>query len=205
MSRMQARQARLAIVFVTTVLVGSLGGSALAQPMQPAPTMGEVPERFGFGRAPSVEEIRAWDIDVMADGTGLPAGSGTVAQGEATFAQKCAACHGPTGREGPNDRLVGQLAGDTFPFGRDPSVVRTVGNYWPYATTLYDFIYRAMPLPQPGSLEPDEVYGVVAWILHQNEIVGADAVMNAQTLPQVHMPARDRFVEDNRQGGPEIR
>ena len=120
------------------------------------------------------------------------------------FAQKCAGCHGATGREGPNDRLV-EPATDTFAFGRDPSLPRTVGNYWPYSTTVYDFINRAMPLQQPGSLEPDEVYSLVAWILHQNDIVPADAMMNAETLPQVVMPSRDRFVQDNRRGGAEIR
>ena len=105
---------------------------------------------IGIGRAPTAEEIAAWDIDVMPDGTGLPAGSGTVGRGAELFAQKCAGCHGATGREGPNDRLV-EPATDTFAFGRDPSLPRTVGNYWPYSTTVYDFINRAMPLQQPGS------------------------------------------------------
>jgi hypothetical protein len=187
----------LATCAVATAIVVS--GSVHAQQPQPG-----VPQEFGFGRAPTPEEISAWNIDVMPDGTGLPPGSGSVDRGAEIYAQKCAGCHGPTGREGPNDRLVEPAAGD-FAFGRDPSLVRTVGNYWPYATTVYDFINRAMPLPEPGSLEPDEVYSLVAWILHQNDIVAADATLDAGSLPQVIMPARERFVRDNRRGGAEIR
>ena len=156
---------------------------------------------FGLGREPSVEEIERWDIDVMPDGTGLPPGSGTVGQGAELYAAECASCHGATGTEGPYDRLVGRVADDEFPFGRDPSVRSTIGNYWPYATTLYDYIYRTMPFGTPGTLAPDEVYGLVAVLLFMNGIVPEDAVMNAQTLPLVMMPARDRFVEDDRRGG----
>ena len=163
------------------------------------------PATFGFGRQATDAEIKACDIDVMPDGAGLPPGSGTAAQGAVIFAKKCAMCHGATGREGPFNRLVGREPREGFPFGRDPKLERTVGNYWPYATTVYDYINRAMPLPAPGSLTPEEVYSLVAWLLVQNGIIPADAVMNAQTLPLVKMPARDRFVEDNRQGGPEIR
>ena len=163
------------------------------------------PARFGFGRPATAEEIRAWDIDVRPDGTGLPPGSGTASQGAAIYARRCVACHGRTGSEGPFDLLVGREPRQGFPFGRDPRWVRTIGNYWPYATTLYDYIQRAMPLDAPGSLQPDEVYGLVAFLLWRNEIVADTAVMNAQTLPRVVMPARDRFVRDNRQGGPEVR
>jgi cytochrome c len=163
------------------------------------------PARFGFGRPATAQEIQAWDIDVMPDGTGLPAGSGTASQGAAIYARRCAACHGRTGSEGPSDRLVGREPRQGFPFGRDPHWVRTIGNYWPYATTLYDYIRRAMPLQAPGSLQPDEVYGLVAFLLWSNDIIADTAVVNAQTLPRVVMPARDRFVRDNRRGGPEIR
>ena len=141
----------------------------------------------------------------MPDGTGLPPGSGMPSQGADVYRRKCAACHGRTGVEGPFDRLVGREPRQGFPFGRDPSLVKTVGNYWPYATTLYDYLNRAMPLTAPGSLTPDEVYGLVAFLLWRNEIITDTAVMNAQTLPRVVMPARDRFVVDNRRGGPEIR
>ncbi len=162
---------------------------------------------FGFGRHATPEQIAAWDIDVMPDGTGLPNGEGTVAAGERLYEATCAACHGATGIEGPNDRLVGREPREGFPFGQDPSFsrLRTIGNYWPYATTLYDYINRAMPFDRPGSLEPDDVYSLVAFLLHANEIIAEHDVMNATTLPAVVMPARDRFVRDNRRGGPEIR
>ncbi len=160
---------------------------------------------LGIGRPATQEEIKAWDIAISPDGTGLPPGSGTAAQGAALYRQKCAMCHGPTGTEGPAEPLVGREPRQGFPFGKDPSLERTVGNYWPYATTLYDYINRAMPLNAPGSLSPDEVYSAVAFLLRRNEIISHITVVNAQTLPRVVMPARDRFVPDNRRGGAEIR
>jgi len=163
------------------------------------------PPRFGFGRPATAAEIRAWDIDVRPDGEGLPPGRGTVAQGATVYAAKCAACHGASGRNGPFGALVGREPRAGFPFGRDPSLARTVGNYWPYATTLYDYVNRAMPWMQPGSLEPDEVYALVAYLLFLNQIVPEDTALDAATLPRIVMPARDRFVRDNRRGGPEIR
>jgi len=166
---------------------------------------GEDGAPYGFGKAATPADVSAWDIDVMPDGTGLPPGSGTAPQGAAIYAHKCAACHGPTGTEGPSERLVGRDPRQGFRFGSDPRLVRTIGNYWPYATTLYDYVNRAMPLNAPGSLKPDEVYSLVAFLLWRNEIVADTAVMNARTLPRVVMPARDRFVVDNRRGGPEIR
>jgi cytochrome c len=157
------------------------------------------PERFGFGIAADSGRIVAWDVDVRPDGAGLPPGSGTVAGGERVYQQRCAACHGPTGQEGSGGRLV-----STEPWGDFPAA-RAVGNYWPYATTLYDYIVRAMPLDAPGSLTADETYAVIAYVLHLNEILPADAVMDATTLPAVRMPARDRFVPDDRTDGPVIR
>ena len=166
-----------------------------------------LPLRFGFGRSATDVEVKAWDIDVMPDGTGLPPGSGTVDKGAAIYAAQCAVCHGPEGKGGQYDMLVGREPSEGFPFGRDPALLsrRTIGNYWPYATTLYDYIYRAMPQAVPGSLTPDEVYSLVAYLLFLNRIVPANAVMDARTLPRVAMPARSRFVQDNRRGGPEIR
>lgn len=161
--------------------------------------------RFGFGRPASVEEIARIDIDVMPDGTGLPEGRGTVAEGEGIYQEKCLACHGPTGREGPNDRLVGRIPRDAFPFANDRDYRLTIGNYWPYATTLYDYLNRAMPFDRPGSLMADEVYSLVALLLYWNKIIPEDFVMNRETLPGIQMPARDRFVPDNRTGGPIIR
>jgi len=120
------------------------------------------PARYGFGRLAAAAEIKEWSIDVMPDGTGLPPGSGTPSQGAALYARKCAACHGKTGTEGPFDQLVGRAPREGFPFGRDPSLVKTIGNYWPYATTVYDYINRAMPLDAPRSLQPDGRFGLIA-------------------------------------------
>ena len=128
------------------------------------------PASFGIGRPASAAEIAAVDIDVRPDGAGLPAGTGTVATGKALYAAKCAACHGPTGTEGPNDKLVSLTPNPDFSFGRDLTQVRTIGNYWPYATTLFDYLWRAMPYNAPGSLTPDEVYSLTAYLLHLNQI-----------------------------------
>lgn len=153
------------------------------------------PARFGFGQEASEERIALWDIDVRPDGTGLPPGSGTVEEGREIYMTQCVACHGPTGTEGPNDRLVDTEPWDDHPTGR------AIGNYWPHATTLYDYIRKAMPQLTPGVLTNDEVYAVIAYLLYLNEIVPEDAVMDAETLPEVEMPARDRFVVDDRTGG----
>jgi mono/diheme cytochrome c family protein len=153
------------------------------------------PTRFGFGAEASAARVAAWDIDVRPDGAGLPAGSGSVAQGKVVYQTWCVACHGPTGTEGPNDRLV-----DTSPWEVAPTS-QAIGNYWPYATTLFDYIRKAMPQTTPGILAPDQVYAVIAYLLWMNEIVADDAVMDAETLPAVVMPARDRFVPDDRIGG----
>jgi cytochrome c len=153
----------------------------------------EEPVRYGFGRPATAAESAAWNIDIDPTGAGLPPGQGTVQQGAGIYANKCAACHGPTGTEGPKDRLAG---GHGSLATEHP--VKTIGSFWPYATTLYDYIHRAMPLNAPQSLMPDEVYAVVAWLLHQNGIIPADAVIDAQTLPAVKMPNRGGFVSDPR-------
>lgn len=166
----------------------------------------EMPDRFGFGRPATHEEIAAWDIDVMPDGTGLPAGEGNAASGAPVYARQCASCHGRAGEGATAAPLVGYEPESTPPFGPryeewrggGADVPFTVGNYWPYATTLYDYIYRAMPSGAPGTLSPDEVYGLVAWLLAENGIIARDAVMNATTLPAVEMPARDIFVPQAR-------
>jgi mono/diheme cytochrome c family protein len=160
-----------------------------------------MPARQELGRAATPEEIAAWDIDVNPNGDGLPSGSGTHASGAAVYAAKCAVCHGSKG-EGlpPSPRLIGREPRD-FSFADDRSLVKTVGNFWPYATTLFDYTRRAMPQSAPGSLTPDETYGVVAWILAENEIIPRDLVIDAASLPKVMMPARDRFVRDDRTGG----
>ena len=149
--------------------------------------------RFGVGRAPTPEEFRDLASAIAPDGTGLPAGSGTVADGRTVFAAQCARCHGPKGEGDIGARLVGgqgTLA--------TPRPLKTVGSFWPYATTLWDYINRAMPFDKAGLLTPSEVYAASAFILNINGIVRDDAVMNAATLPKVRMPNRDGFVADPR-------
>ena len=166
-----------------------------------------LPDRFAtIGHPPTPAEIAEWNIDASSDGTGLPPGHGTYGRGAALFATRCASCHGARG-EGipPFPKLVGREPRDGFPFGRDAKYAKTIGNYWPYATTLYDYINRAMPFNAPGSLPPDDVYSVVAFLLAENGIVSREATIDAKSLPRVRMPARDRFVADNRTGGPVIR
>lgn len=159
------------------------------------------PERFGIGRPATPEEIAAWDIDVMPDGTGLPPGSGSVAEGAAIYAAQCAVCHGKTGVEGPNDRLVVYGPDETFPdaASADTWQHRIIGNYWPYATTLFDYIRRSMPQNLPGTLSDDEVYALSAFLLHKNHLLPADATLDAESLAAIIMPGRDRFVPDDRQ------
>lgn len=159
----------------------------------------DAPQRFSFGSEASAARVAMWDIDVKPDGEGLPEGSGSVEEGEQVYMTQCIACHGLTGTEGPYDRLVA-----TDPWEQWP-VNRGIGNYWPYATTLYDYIRRAMPQLTPGSLTPDETYAVIAYLLYRNEIVAEDAIMSRETLPAVQMPARGRFVVDDRTGGRTIR
>ena len=156
---------------------------------------------LGIGRAATPAEIAKIDIDVRPDGKGLPEGRGTVAEGAKIYAAKCASCHGAKGEGGSAERLVDRESGKNWDFATNAKLVKTVGNYWPYATTLYDYTYRAMPFMQPGTLTPDETYALTAFILALNKIVPDDAVMDRTTLPKVVMPSRDRFVVDNRKGG----
>ena len=144
-----------------------------------------------FGAAVSAEEIARFDISIPPSGAGLPKGGGNARQGLQVYEQKCMACHGAKGAGKPADVLVGG-AGSLA----SKAPLRTVGSYWPYATTLFDYVRRAMPITAPLSLTDDEAYAVSAYVLFLNGIVGEDAVMNAQTLPQVKMPNRDGFVSD---------
>lgn len=160
---------------------------------------------FGFGREATASDIAAIDIDVEPDGAGLPEGSGTVARGRELYQKQCVQCHGPEGKGADNEALAGREPREGFPFAEKPRLRQTVGNYWPYATTLYDYIHRAMPQAVPGSLPPDDVYSLVAYILYLNEIVPEDATLDRESLPRIEMPARDRFVYDDRRGGAELR
>lgn len=144
----------------------------------------------GLGVVATPEQVAAWSITILPDGTGLPPGSGTAEDGELIYARHCLSCHGPTGIEGPNDKLVGGHG--TISEDRP---VRTVGSCWPYATTVFDYIRRAMPLTEPLSLlTNDGVYAVTAYLLALNGIIDDDEVMDAQTLPKVKMPNVDNFV-----------
>jgi len=171
------------------------------------------PKPVGLGTPATPELIAPLDIDVRPDGAGLPAGSGTAHEGGSVYAQKCAACHGANGEGGTADALVGAEPKTVAPFGPDyerwrgdrPDVPFTIGNYWPYATTIFDYVRRAMPANAPGSLTTDEAYAIVAWLLAKNEIIAESDPMSRETLPRVRMPARSRFVPDNRKGGVEVK
>lgn len=186
------------LILVGLLVVGGLSlGTALPvgarQPAVPAPVVLTSDGRFSFGQPATTAQIAAENIDVRPDGTGLPPGSGRADQGQAIYTAKCASCHGDTGREGG----TGPILVDPRPFepGMTPP---TVGNYWPYATSVYDYVNRAMPPEAPGSLQPEEVYALVAYLLNANEIIASDTVVNAQTLPRVVMPNVNGFIPDPR-------
>lgn len=148
---------------------------------------------FGVGRPATPQEIRDLGAAIAPDGGGLPEGSGTAAAGRKVFAAQCAGCHGPNGEGDVGPVLVGGQG--TL---RTARPLKTVGSFWPYATTLWDFINRAMPFDKPGLLKPPEVYAVAAFILNLNGIIGDADVMDAKSLPKVRMPNRDGFVADPR-------
>ena len=195
------KRARTALLLAASVWVCALTAARAQAPARSAPATPKqttLPPRLGIGRAATPAEIAAWDIDIMPDGKGLPPGRGTPMEGATIFASRCAGCHGKTGKEGPNDVLVGREPRDGFPFSQDPTLPHTIGNYWPYATTVFDYVRRAMPPDAPGSLTDTEVYRLTAFLLHANELIPEDAIIDAATLPKVPMPARDRFVPDTR-------
>lgn len=153
-----------------------------------APTMRTSdPPRLGVAADPDL--LGRQRLNVFPDGRGLPPGRGTVADGARLFAQHCAGCHGRDGRGGSADELTGAVRPLT-----SVDADKTIGSYWPYATTLFDFIRRAKPMNAPGTLEADEVYSLCAWLLHANSIVPADAVIDAHSLPAIRMPNRDGFI-----------
>ena len=142
-----------------------------------------------LGRPLSAAEAARWDLSVYPDGRGLPAGHGNAVEGAVLFEQKCVVCHGPGGRGATAE----ELAGGTAPL-TDKSPDKTIGLYWPHATTIFDFTRRAMPMFAPGSLSSDEVYALTAYLLFANGLIAEAEEMNAATLPKVQMPNRNGFV-----------
>jgi len=155
------------------------------------------PEHFGFGKTATPRQIDSVNISIAPDGKGLPAGSGNAAAGKIVYLAKCAACHGETGAEPTPNRLVATLA--------DTVRAKTIGNYWPYATTVFDYIRRAMPFNAPGSLTNEEVYSLTAFLLYRNAIISDTLQLNAVNLPLIEMPARKYYVNDDRHGGNEVK
>jgi S-disulfanyl-L-cysteine oxidoreductase SoxD len=164
---------------VAVVLALALGSGAHAQ-------------TIGLGQPVSEADIKAWDIAILPDGTGLPSGSGTSAQGAKVYAEKCVACHAENGKGGGAPG-AGPLAGGA-PLTNGIDTPKTIGNFYGYSTTVFDYIRRAMPFNQPLSLTDDEVYALTAYILALNKIIGENDVIDAKTLPQVKMPNRDNFI-----------
>ena len=155
------------------------------------------PQSFGFGRPATLKQIRALDISIRPDGKGLPPGAGTVSKGRQVYLQKCLSCHGSNVAPGPYSMLFGKSA--------DSTKAKTIGNYWPYSTTIFDYVRRAMPFNAPGSLTDNEVYSVTAYLLHENRIIDSNLVINSATLPGITMPAKKLFINDDRKGGAEIK
>ncbi len=168
-----------------SLIGGTVVSLALALPAISVPAA----QPYDLGRPARPDEIAGWGIDVAPDGRGLPPGRGDVAQGETIFAEKCSSCHGEQGAGGLADRLVGGR-GSLATF----KPVKTVGSYWPYATTVFDYVRRAMPYNAPQSLSSEEVYSLVAYLLWLNGIVPRDFVLDQQTLPGVRMPNRGGFI-----------
>jgi cytochrome c len=149
--------------------------------------------RYGLGRAATEQEVKAHDRSIGPDGAGLPPGQGTAADGAQIYERQCRECHGPEGKGSEEEGFIG--APQDL---RLEKPKKTVGSYWPYATTLYDYIRRAMPFKTPGSLSDDQVYAVTAYILRLNGLVGENDTLDAEKLKQVKMPNRDGFVPDPR-------
>ena len=165
------------------------------------PGNADAPATFGFGKTATAADIAAVDFDIRPDGKGLPAGSGTADAGKPIYAAKCASCHGEdgTGIKGA------KLPGPALVTASAKSKTKTIGNYWPYATTLFDYLKRAMPYNAPGSLTDEEVYSLTAYLLSANKVIDNSTIINAKSLPKVVMPAKKLFVTDDRKGGNEVK
>ncbi|WP_448700570.1 c-type cytochrome [Mucilaginibacter sp. AW1-3] len=195
---------KLKLIIITTSLIGLMAftNGTVSQPQLPVADTTHVPSKFGFGQAATPQDIAKIDIAIRPDGKGLPAGQGDVAKGKALYILKCSSCHGQNGTETPGVKLAGPaLVGDTSA----KSKPKTIGNYWPYATTLFDYMRRTMPYDHPGSLTDNEIYSLTAYLLNANKIITADVVLDAKTLPKITMPAKKLFITDDRKGGPEVK
>ena len=171
----------------------TIGGLVLLMAaMGVSPSTGQLPT-YGVGRAPTADEIKAWDVTIPPDGHGLPPGRGTAVLGKTVYTTRCASCHGAKGDDGKYDPLVGGRG--TLATAKP---VKTIGSYWPYATTLWSYINRSQPFDEPGSLTHDQVYAVTAYLLYLNGVIAENDVLDARTLPAVKMPNRDGFIPDNR-------
>jgi S-disulfanyl-L-cysteine oxidoreductase SoxD len=181
------------VVMAAMLATSSLGlaaqsSSAQATPARETSPRVSAPKGPSLGVPASADDIAAIDVSIGPDGAGLPPGSGTPKQGADVYTAKCIVCHGPEGANGVNDRLVGGQGSL-----ESATALKTIGSYWPYATTVFDYVRRAMPYPAPHSLSDAEAYAVTAYLLHLNGIIGADDVIDATSLPKVKMPNRDGF------------
>lgn len=156
--------------------------------------LGAQSPKYHVGRAPSSDEVKAWDISIPPDGTGLPEGKGSAVEGKALYESRCQKCHGAKGEGGDYEQPI---AGgkDTL---KTPKPIKSVGSFWPYATTVWDYVNRAMPFDRPETLTHDQVYAAVAYVLYLNGIVGEKDVLDAKSLPLIKMPNRDGFTRDPR-------
>ena len=179
------------VIGAATIAAQQIAPAATTQGKTPSPAAARkaAPKGPGLGVPATAAQIEAADVSIGPDGAGLPPGSGTPAEGEAIYSTKCLACHGPQGSGIVNDRLVGGQGTLT-----SPAPIKTIGSYWPYATTVFDYVRRAMPYPAPHSLTDPEAYALTAYLLSLNGIIAKDAVMDAKTLPQVQMPNRGNFI-----------
>lgn len=189
--------------------LSACGGSGTSgEASRTSRTSAEMSGHYGLGTAPTPASLAAWNRDVGPEGAELPAGRGSVAEGRALFSVHCASCHAANG-EGmapAYPQLVGRpAAGESFDFASNADIPRTVGNYWPHATTLFDYIRRAMPFLAPGSLSDDQTYALTAYLLAANGVIPDSTTLDAAALRAVRMPARDRFVLDDRTGGAVVR
>jgi cytochrome c len=181
------RKSAIATVAVAAIAIAFGAGAARAGDPDPVPNL-DLNLRPNLGKPITPADLTPWNITILPDGTNLPPGSGKAAEGEKIFAEKCSACHGDKGEGGIAGRIVGGPPRATLDGGK------TIANFWPAATTLFDFIRRAMPYSAPKSLTDQEVYALTAFLLSANKLIGENDEVNAKTLPQVKMPNRDNFI-----------